>query len=137
MHFYMYVQIHLESDFIKDTVKSKSVHNLNQDSKKQKKHYEFVVQERRTRCHGNQSLSSSSNTFPRFSLFLRPLRSSANILTTGCIPPLPRASTLMCLFPKRPMGLTPRPTYQNGSISGPGHHRSTDVAFAENRKIFF
>lgn len=22
-------------------------------------------------------------------------------------------------FPKRPMGLTPRPTYQNGSISGP------------------
>lgn len=84
---------------------------------------------RRTRCHGNQSLSSPSSTFSRFSLFLRLLRSSSSVRTTGCIPPLlllppPSASTLLCLFPKRPMGLTPRPTYQNGSISGPRPHAS-------------
>lgn len=88
----------------------------------------IVDEDRRTQRHGSQSLSSPSSTFPRFSLFLRLLSSSANVLTTGCIPPLPRASTLLCLFPKRPMGLTPRPTYQNGSISGPGRHTSTSVA---------
>ena len=76
----------------------------------------------RTRCHGNQSLSSPSSAFSRFSRFLRLWRSSSSVLTTGCIPLLPRARAL-CLFPKRPMGLTPRPTYQNGSISGPGGHK--------------
>lgn len=88
---------------------------------------EFVDVKRRTRCHGNQSLSSPSSIFPRFSLFLRLSSSSPNVLRTGCIPPLPRDSTLLlllCLFPKRPMGLTPRPTYQKGSISGPGHYSS-------------
>lgn len=82
---------------------------------------EFVDEGRRTRCHGNQSLSSPSSTVPNLSLFLRLLSSSPNVRRTGCTALLPTAPTPLCLFPKRPMGLTPRPTYQNGSISGPGH----------------
>lgn len=108
-------------------------HNGHQREKQWRANKGGKAEERRTRCHGNQSLSSSSSTFPRSSLLLRPWSSSANVLTTGCIPPLPRDPTLLCLFPKRPMGLTPRPTYQNGSISGPGHHTSTSE---ENRLLW-
>lgn len=90
--------------------------------------------------HGNQPLSSLSSSFPRFSLFLRLLSSSSNVLTTGCMPPLPSWSAPMCLFPKRPMGLTPRPTYQKGSISGPApkkrRHGAKQVTFLEKRVCF-
>lgn len=75
---------------------------------------------RRASCHGNQTLPSSSKILSRFFLSPRLLKSIASILTRDGLLSLVRISTLLCLFPKRPMGLTPRPTYQNGSISGPG-----------------
>ena len=126
MHFY--VQIRFNQGLITDTSEKYS-EELEQKIKKKRRHSVFVDEGgRRIRCHGNQSLSSPSSTFPRFSLFLMPLSSSSNVLTTGCIPPLPRASTVLCLLPKRPMGLTPRPTYQKGSISGPGHQTKDPYA---------
>lgn len=91
------------------------------------RHFFQTVRERgagrrggRTCCHGNQSLSSLSSVLSRFSLCLRLVRSSSRELIMG--PPLSIATTPLCLFPKRPIGLTPRSTYQNGSISGPSDH---------------
>lgn len=61
----------------------------------------------------HQSLSSVSNDFCSHKAF----KMKSRCLLTGLR--LPRL-LLSCLFPKRPMGRTPRPTYQKGSISGPG-----------------
>ena len=61
----------------------------------------------------HQSLSSVSNTFCSHKAF----KMKSRCLLTGLR--LPRL-LLSCLFPNRPMGRTPRPTYQKGSISGPG-----------------
>lgn len=74
-----------------------------------------------SRSHGNQSESSSANALLKLSLFLRVFNKSSRDLTTGCRPPP------LCLFPNRPIGLTPRPTYQNGSISGPDWERSRQM----------
>lgn len=60
----------------------------------------------------HQSLSSVSNFFSH-----KAFKMKSRCLLTGL--GLPRL-LLSCLFPKRPMGRTPRPTYQKGSISGPG-----------------
>ena len=113
---YIYVQLDLKRDFMSSKVSEQTPErNMNQD---------FFLKTLRGEdtLPWKPSLSSPSSAFSRFSLFLRLWRSSSSVLTTGCIPLLPRARAL-CLFPKRPMGLTPRPTYQNGSISGPGAHR--------------
>lgn len=61
----------------------------------------------------HQSLSSVSSNFCSHNAF----RMKSRWLLRGLR--LPRL-LLSCLFPKRPMGRTPRPTYQKGSISGPG-----------------
>lgn len=59
----------------------------------------------------HQSLSSVSNFCSH-----KAFKMKSRCLLTGLR--LPRL-LLSCLFPKRPMGRTPRPTYQKGSISGP------------------
>lgn len=82
----------------------------------------------------NQSLSSASNGSPRFCWFLRLVSSSSSILTTGFASPPSTASAWLCLFPKRPIGLTPRPTYQNGSISGPGQNKKALILW---KMLFF
>lgn len=61
----------------------------------------------------HQSLSSVSNNFCSHKAF----KMKSRCLLTGLRLPW---LLLSCLFPKRPMGRTPRPTYQKGSISGPG-----------------
>lgn len=61
----------------------------------------------------HQSLSSVSNDFCSHKAF----KMKSRCLLTGLRLPW---LLLSCLFPKRPMGRTPRPTYQKGSISGPG-----------------
>lgn len=106
-------------------VRREREHSLDRCLKKKKKkipdsHTYRDLTVRRTSRHGNQSLPSSSKMFSRFFLSPRLLNSISSILTRDGLPSLVRISTLLCLFPKRPMGLTPRPTYQNGSISGPG-----------------
>lgn len=60
----------------------------------------------------HQSLSSVSNFCSH-----KAFKMKSRCLLTGLRLPW---LLLSCLFPKRPMGRTPRPTYQKGSISGPG-----------------
>lgn len=105
---FFYVQIHQVSHLMEDLTTAKW--------HKSSSRWEG----RRTWRYWDQSPSSASSAPPSFCWFLRLWSSSSSILTNGFTSPWSRASAWLCLFPKRPIGLTPRPTYQNGSISGPG-----------------
>lgn len=72
-------------------------------------------------CHGNQWDFPPPSVWSRLrtSLFLKLLKINSRVLIAG----VKLLMLFICLFPNRPIGLTPRPTYQKGSISGSASQR--------------